>query len=103
MTLGILGEWDVIIKTPIGSLQVRYRFVDRDGAIDGSATSKAETVPLTDIEVRDDGRRVVWRQTVSKPMRLKLSFDVQVNHDRLTGFSQAGRLPRSAVTGIRRL
>lgn len=102
MTVGILGDWDVTIKTPIGSLQVRYRFVDSDGAIGGTATSRGETVPLTDIEVHDDGRRVVWRQTVSKPMRLKLAFDVHVSDDRLTGFSQAGRLPRSAVTGIRR-
>ncbi|MBU8813150.1 hypothetical protein KL953_30175 [Mycolicibacterium goodii] len=102
MTTGIVGEWDVTIKTPIGSLQVIYRFVERDGALDGTASSKAETVPLADVQVHEDGRRVVWRQTVSKPMRLKLGFDVRVDGDRLTGHSQAGPLPRSAVTGVRR-
>jgi hypothetical protein len=35
-------------------------------------------------------------------MRLNLDFDVVVDGDRLTGLSKAGRLPRSAVTGVRR-
>jgi hypothetical protein len=39
---------------------------------------------------------------VTKPMRLKLQFDVEVDGDRLTGHSRAGRLPRSAVAGVRR-
>jgi hypothetical protein len=102
MTAGIVGEWDVTIKTPIGSLQVVYQFKDHGGTLEGSATSKAETVALTDIVISDDGRRVGWRQTVSKPMRLKLEFDVHVDDERLTGHSRAGRLPRSAVTGVRR-
>ena len=34
-------------------------------------------------------------------MRLNLEFDVVVDGDRLTGHSKAGRLPRSAVTGVR--
>ena len=102
MRTAIAGDWDVSIATPIGSLHVHYRFLEQDGTIGGTATSRAETVPLTDIEVHEAGRRVVWRQTVSKPMRLKLVFDVRVDGDRLTGHSQAGRLPRSAVTGVRR-
>lgn len=33
---------------------------------------------------------------------LHLAFDVVVAGDRMTGHSRAGRLPRSAVTGVRR-
>jgi hypothetical protein len=92
----LTGDWDVTIKTPIGSLAVVYTFTD-DGGI---ATGKGETVPLRDIVVA--GQRVTWRQSVTKPMRLNLEFDVVVDGDRLTGHSKAGRLPRSAVTGTRR-
>jgi len=92
----LTGDWDVTIKTPIGSLAVVYTFTD-DG---GTATGKGETVPLRDIVVA--GQRVTWRQSVTKPMRLNLEFDVVVDGDRLTGHSKAGRLPRSAVTGTRR-
>jgi hypothetical protein len=101
--MSIVGDWDVTIKTPIGSLAVVYTFTD-DGAIAGSATGKGETVPLRDIAVVNDAgrQRVTWRQSVTKPMRLNLEFDVVVDGDRLTGHSRAGRLPRSAVRGLRR-
>ncbi|MFC7673641.1 hypothetical protein ACFQWH_11200 [Mycolicibacterium sp. GCM10028919] len=101
MTAGVVvGEWDVTIKTPVGSLHVVYHFDERDGVVTGTATGTSETVPLTDVVV--EGSRVRWRQTVTKPMRLKLQFDVEVDGDRLTGHSRAGRLPRSAVAGVRR-
>jgi hypothetical protein len=102
----IVGEWNVGIKTPIGSLHVVYEFGEEDGRVTGRATSKQETVPLADVAVVDDddgGQRVTWKQTVTKPMRLKLEFDVTVDGDRLSGHSRAGRLPRSVVTGVRRV
>jgi hypothetical protein len=96
---GVVGEWDVTIKTPVGSLAVVYTFAD-DGGITGTATGKGETVSLRDIVVA--GQRVIWRQSVTKPMRLNLEFDVVVDGDQLTGHSRAGRLPRSSVSGVRR-
>lgn len=98
--MSIVGDWDVSIKTPIGTLAVTYTFTERDGAVSGSATAKDETVPLHGIVV--DGQRITWSQSVRKPMRLNLDFDVTVDGDRLTGHSRAGRLPKSAVTGARR-
>jgi hypothetical protein len=100
VTAIVVGEWDVTIKTPVGSLHVVYDFAECDGVVTGAAAGKAETVGLTEVTV--DGERVRWRQTVTKPMRLKLEFDVEVHGDRLTGHSRAGRLPRSAVEGVRR-
>ena len=96
----IAGEWDMVIKTPIGSLQVLYTFSDESGILTGTAAGKGETVALRDITVA--AQRVTWRQTVTKPMRLNLDFDIVVDGDRLTGHSKAGRLPRSAVIGTRR-
>ena len=102
--LSIVGDWDVTIKTPIGSLAIVYTFTDDGGVIGGSATGGGETVPLRDINVVNDsgGQRVTWRPSVTKPMRLNLDFDVVVTGDRLAGHSRAGRLPRSAVAGVRR-
>jgi hypothetical protein len=94
------GVWDVTVKTPIGSLAVVYTFTEHDGTLAGTAKARGETVPLRDIVVA--GQRVTWRQSVTKPMRLNLEFDVMVDGDRLAGHSKAGRLPRSAVTGVRR-
>ena len=98
--MSIIGEWDVTIKTPIGSMAVVYDFTESDGALAGSATLKDDTVPLHELAVT--GARVTWQQSVTKPMRLNLAFDVVIDGDRLSGHSKAGRLPRSAVTGVRR-
>lgn len=98
--MSILGAWDVTIRTPIGSLAVAYEFTESDGALTGSATLKDETVPLQNLTIA--GARAIWSQTVTRPMRLNLAFDVVVDGDRLMGHSRAGRLPRSAVTGARR-
>ena len=102
--MSIIGEWDVTIKTPIGSMAVVYRFTDDGSTVAGSATGKDETVPLRNITDVNDagGQRVTWQQSVTKPMRLNLDFDVVVDGDRLAGHSRAGRLPRSAVIGTRR-
>ena len=97
--MDLTGVWDVTVRTPIGSLAVVYTFTKHDD-ITGTATARDETVPLRDIVVA--GQRVAWRQSVTKPMRLNLEFDVMVDGDRLTGHSKAGRLPRSVVTGVRR-
>ena len=102
--MSILGDWDVAIKTPVGTLHVVYNFAEHDHTIVGSAAGKGETVPLSDIVITTvaDGQRATWRQTVTKPMRLKLDFDVLIQGDELRGHSRAGRLPRSTVTGHRR-
>ncbi|MDT5136735.1 MAG: hypothetical protein QOD58_997 [Mycobacterium sp.] len=101
--MSIDGNWDVAIKTPIGTLAVQYAFVQGPAGLEGTATYNDETVALQNISTveADAGTRLTWRQSVSKPMRLNLAFDVLFDGDVMTGHSRAGRLPRSAVTGKR--
>ncbi|MHC9297494.1 hypothetical protein ACRCUN_33975 [Mycobacterium sp. LTG2003] len=103
--MSINGIWDVKIKTPIGSLAVIYRFSESDGIVNGSAEGKGETVQLEDIMVTNqpDAQRIRWKQSITKPMRLNLDFDVSVTGDQMSGHSKAGRLPRSVISGIRRV
>jgi hypothetical protein len=96
----ILGTWDVSLKTPIGTLRAVYVFTDTDGVLAGTASTKSETVPLAAVVL--DGPRVTWQQSVTRPMRLNLDFDVAVDGETLVGHSRAGRLPRTTVTGTRR-
>lgn len=102
--MGIEGDWDVSIRTPIGTLAVVYTFRQLRDGLAGSATYKDETVALQAFtsEAVGDGTRLTWRQSVSKPIRLNLDFDVVVRGDVMGGHSRAGRLPRSAVSGTRR-
>jgi hypothetical protein len=97
------GEWALTMRTPIGSIDAQMTFTDRDGTITGTATGKSEVVPLQDIHTatENDGEHVTWNQTITKPMRLSLTFDVTIHGDTMQGHSRAGRLPRSIVTGQR--
>jgi hypothetical protein len=100
----IAGVWDLILKTPIGSLAVVYTFTTSGDAVSGTAEGRGETVSLAEIACEETaaGQRVTWRQSVTRPIRLNLDFDVTVVGDTLTGHSRAGKLPRSSVTGTRR-
>ncbi|OBJ51828.1 hypothetical protein [Mycobacterium asiaticum] len=102
--MDIEGDWDVAIKTPIGTLAVQYVFTRGPDGLAGTATYKDETVALQNLSRVDaaGSTRLTWRQSVSKPMRLNLAFDVVFDGDVMAGHSRAGRLPRSAVTGRRR-
>ncbi|MBF6454671.1 hypothetical protein [Nocardia cyriacigeorgica] len=97
------GTWDLDLKTPVGTLHVRYHFTATAGGYAGTASSSKETVPLSDIRTTAtaNGHRVTWSQRVTKPMRLNLDFDVVITGATMSGHSRAGRLPRSTVTGRR--
>ncbi|GEC26613.1 MULTISPECIES: hypothetical protein [Pseudonocardia] len=99
----LLGTWEVSVVTPIGTLDTTYEFTRTAGALSGTATSSRETVPVTDVELDQDpdGLRAGWNQAVRWPIRLHLHFDVVVTGDRMSGYSRAGRLPRSRVSGTR--
>lgn len=99
----IAGTWRLRMKTPVGTIEADYRFEEDGGVIHGSATGGGETTPLKNIETEDvpGGQRVTWQQSIKRPLRLNLEYDVTVTGDTLTGESRAGRLPRTRVTGER--
>jgi hypothetical protein len=96
----VTGTWDLVIRTPIGRQDVVLTLqVDPDGSLTGHAVGSAETVPLDDIAL--DGDRLTWQQSITRPLRLTLRFDVTITGDHLAGTSKAGRLPTSRVNGHR--
>jgi len=98
------GQWALTMTTPIGRIHAEAHFSTVDHVLTGTAAGKGETVQLTNIRsepTESGGERVTWSQSITKPMRLNLDFDVVVEEDEMVGYSRAGRLPRSAVTGRR--
>lgn len=77
-----------------------YEFVGGDGqALRGKAHQGEETTELADLTIV--GPQVTWTQQVTKPLKLKLRFEVAVNGDVLSGTVKAGALPTSKVSGTR--
>lgn len=98
------GRWALTISTPVGRIHADMVFTDAEGRLSGTAVGTDEAVPLRDVTAGpapDGAERVTWRQSVTKPIRLDLDFDVVVRGDQMHGHSRAGRLPRSTVIGHR--
>lgn len=93
------GEWRISIQTPIGLQVVLLSLAEEAGRVTGSATQGAETVSMLDVAL--DGDRLRWSQTVTRPMRLSISFDVTREGDRLSGTAKPGILPKVRVEGQR--
>lgn len=97
--MSITGSWKVTISTPIGKQFVVLEISERDGTITGIAKGDAESVPMLNPVLV--GNRLTWTQSITRPMRLHLTFDVTFDGDTLSGTSKAGMLPSSKVTGTR--
>lgn len=93
------GIWNVTIDSPIGKLEVVFDINEVDGAIQGTARTKDETVDFIDPVA--DGNQLTWSQNVTTPMKLTLKFDVTVDGEAMTGTSKPGFLPASKLSGGR--
>jgi hypothetical protein len=99
--MSIDGTWHLVINTPIGQQRTTLEISTTDGVLRGVARDQrhGEEVELADLVL--DGNRLTWCQSITRPMRLNLTFDVTVDGDEIAGRSKAGRLPGSTVTGHR--
>lgn len=97
------GTWQLLIRTPVGSLPVELVVTDDDGTLTGLARGQGEDIAIPDMVLvqQADGPHLTWTQQVTKPLRLTLGFDVRVDDDSLEGTARAGRLPASHVAGTR--
>ncbi len=98
----VIGTWALEIRTPIGRQHAVLEFSaagDDATALTGVARSDDGDISLRDVAL--DGGQLTWSQSITRPMKLDLRFDVTVSGDTLAGTSKAGRLPASAVTGTR--
>ena len=97
--MSLTGTWNIRISTPVGRQSAVLELSENDGVVVGVAKNNAETLPLINPVLR--GTRLTWQLSITRPLRLKLTFDVTIDGNTLTGTSKAGILPPSRVTGTR--
>jgi len=96
------GTWELTIDSPLGKQRALITLArNSDDSWQGTARDlgSGEESQLTDISVKGD--KVAWRQQITKPMKLKLSYDLTLEGDKLTGKVKAGMFPASKVVGER--
>lgn len=97
------GTWQLTIKTPVGSVSVELVVNADDGILTARARGQGQDIPITDMILVEHpgGQHLTWTQSVTRPLRLTLQFEVLVADDTMEGTARAGRLPASRVSGTR--
>jgi cytochrome P450 len=94
------GErWKMVLKTPMGP-QDMVMTMNRDGS---TFTGRIDS-PMGGEDVSEgkiDGDKLSWVMNVTKPAKIKLSFEVTQEGDKLTGHAKLGMFGKSALTGER--
>jgi len=95
------GRWEIEMETPIGTQKALLEITEHDGALSGQ-TRDAESGEVSMLsDVTRDGNRLAWKQSISKPMKMKVAFDVTIDGERLAGKAKPGMFPAAKVTGRR--
>ena len=94
--MAIDGNYEVIIKTPMGA-QKGGMTLNRDGdTLTGEMTSSFGSTVIEDGKV--DGDELAWKTLVTKPMQLMMDFTGTVDGDAITGKVKLGAFGVSTFT-----
>jgi hypothetical protein len=92
------GSWKVTMSTPIGPQVMQLHIAVRDdhftGRIEGSMGN-------LDITGGVKGNTLDWVMQVAKPMRIKVTFDVVVDGDTMSGTAKTTLVGKAKLTGER--
>ncbi len=101
MSQPVEGTWELSIQTPLGRQQTILTLARDTNGLSGVMRDIRHGEQVTLHDLAQQGTRLTWAQSITRPMRLNLTFEVTVDGDELTGVAKAGRLPASRVTGQR--
>lgn len=97
--MSVEGFWKVAVSTPLGTRHTVLELFTKDGALQGISRGEKEQLTLNDLRL--EGDRLSWYQSITRPMRMNLAFDVVIDGDDMTGTARGGPMPASKVSGRR--
>ena len=87
----LLGYWNVTIKTPIAELNIEYHFYEKDQQIYGIAIDQSDKDNISELNnIQINQNNVTWQQSVKKPMKLNLKFNVSLDSTKMKGNAKMG-------------
>lgn len=92
------GTWKVTASTPVGPQVIQLHI-----AVAGDRfTGRAESA-LGDVDVAGNvrGNTLSWVTEITKPMSMKVTFEVVVDGDTMSGTAKMGFLGKATLTGER--
>jgi hypothetical protein len=96
------GIWDAVLETPMGVQEAVLTLAEQGGAVSGTSASVNGHGEVAVQNGTLKGGRVKWSIEITKPMRLKLDFDLTLEGDRLNGTASPGFFGKFPVSATRR-
>ena len=97
--MAVEGSWKVAVSTPLGTRHTVLELFTRDGVLQGISRGEKEELVMQDLQLAGD--RLSWYQSITRPMRMNLVFDVVTDGDDMTGTAKGGPMPAGKVSGRR--
>lgn len=91
--------WSLTIQTPIGPQGSVATFIRQGDTLAGRIEGKMGGEEISEGKI--DGDTLTWVNDVQKPAKIKLTFDVQVAGDQLSGKVKMGMFGTFNVVGQR--
>ena len=92
------GSWKVTLSTPVGPQTMGLHIATQGERFTGRIES-----PMGDMDIAGSakGNTLNWLMEVTKPMSIKVTFDVVVDGDTMSGTAKMGFLGKAKLTGER--
>lgn len=97
--VSIDGNWNAVLKTPMGPQEMMIAFRSDGGAVSGTFTSPEGAQEFSGGTL--DGNRVRFDLKVEKPMKITLKYDLEFSGDTLAGKCKMGMFGSAKVSGTR--
>ena len=93
------GNWDIVMATPMGP-QAMVLTVSAEGEVVSGTVGSPEGTQAIEA-AQADGNRLRFDLRVAKPMKITLSFDLEVTGDVIAGKCKMGMFGSAKVEGKR--
>ena len=92
-------RWAMTLKTPMGPQEMVLQIVRDGGAFTGRIDSPMGSESVGNGKIA--GATLTWTMDVKKPVAIKVSFEVRIDGDTLTGQAKLGLFGKSELSGRR--
>jgi len=92
-------SWKMTLKTPIGPQEMVLTLIRDGGGFTGQIESAMGSDKVSDGKINGD--TLTWSMSVTKPAKIKVSFEVKQVGDNVTGNAKLGMFGKAAITGYR--
>ncbi len=92
-------SWKMTLKTPMGPQEMTMQIVRQGDAFTGRIDSPMGSESINNGKIAGD--TLSWTMDVKKPTSIKLSFEVKVQGDAMTGHAKLGMFGKADLSGQR--